>query len=266
MNESDKSKDQGNKIVELNKSQFKRVAHKYFDSSVHSNTEDLEFIIEIIKPQAEWKCLDIATGAGHLAVALSPHVESIIASDITQEMLDQTQKLVSGKGITNVFTKIVDVHEIPFPDNSFDFVGCRIAAHHFHDLDHAIYEMIRVLKSGGTFYIQDTLGLEDEWFNNLFNHIEKLRDPSHFRDRTAAEWISLIEKHHVDVMKFFKRKKIWYFKEWTDRMNTSEDNKQEILKLFEETYENISKNLRLRKTDDDWLLEPFNGYFVCIKQ
>ena len=47
------------------------------------------------------------------------------------------------------------VEDLPFADGSFDVVVCRIAAHHFTDLEKAVAEMARV--ANRLVVIEDTL-------------------------------------------------------------------------------------------------------------
>ena len=70
-------------------SQFGRAAADYATSSVHAQGESLARIVELTAPKKTWEALDVATGAGHTAAIFAPHVASMIASDITDEMLHQ---------------------------------------------------------------------------------------------------------------------------------------------------------------------------------
>ncbi len=75
--------------------------------------------------------LDVATGGGHVAYTFAPHVERVWASDITQEMLDMVKKEAAKRGLANVRTTYAKAEALPFEDESFDLVTCRIAPHHF---------------------------------------------------------------------------------------------------------------------------------------
>ena len=82
-------------------------------------------------PQPDWHVLDVATGAGHTALAFAPLVARVVASDITGEMLAEAAKLAGARGLANVETAHAEAGNLPFPDASFDLVTCRLAAHHF---------------------------------------------------------------------------------------------------------------------------------------
>ncbi len=55
-----------------------------------------------------------------------------------------------------VASVIHDVHELPFPDHSFDVVTLQAASRHLQ-LDKVLPEILRVLKPGGNFYHCDML-------------------------------------------------------------------------------------------------------------
>ena len=69
------------------RSKFGPAAADYAASDVHAKGESLARIVELVAPQKAWAALDVATGAGHAAAVFAPHVASVIASDITDEML-----------------------------------------------------------------------------------------------------------------------------------------------------------------------------------
>ena len=66
--------------------QFGAHAAAYSTSTVHAKGASLARLVELVKPQPDWRALDIATGSGHTAAAFAPHVSRVTASDITGEM------------------------------------------------------------------------------------------------------------------------------------------------------------------------------------
>ena len=101
--------------------------------------------------------LDVATGAGHTALAFAPHVAKVTATDITEEMLGETRKLAKARGLTNVKALTAKAEDLPFPDANFDLVVCRLAAHHFRKIGGFVSEAFRVLMPGGMIGIVDNV-------------------------------------------------------------------------------------------------------------
>ena len=128
------------------RSQFGVAAADYATSEVHAKGESLARIVELAAPQTTWHVLDVATGAGHMAAAFAPHVASVVASDITKEMLTEAGKLAASRNLLNMTTATAEAGSLPFADETFDLVCCRLAAHHFPSLERFVSEVRRVLK------------------------------------------------------------------------------------------------------------------------
>ncbi len=81
---------------------------------------------------------------------------------------------------------ICRAESLPFADDAFDVVACRTAAHHFAGSAAAVREMARVRNE--RVLVVDTvfMGVEVE-------EAEALRDPSHVRNYTEAEWRQFLE-------------------------------------------------------------------------
>ena len=92
--------------------QFGANAAAYATSAVHAKGASLARLVELVKPGADWSALDIATGAGHTALAFAPHVREVIASDLTPEMLEEAAKLAASKGFANMTTAAADAERL----------------------------------------------------------------------------------------------------------------------------------------------------------
>ena len=173
---------------ELVQEQFSRNAQKYVQSQSHAKGGDLQAMIEWIKPQQNWRVLDIATGGGHIAKTLSPHVQTVVATDLTRGMLEAAAQFHRESGCGNLLHVVADAENLPFLDESFDAVTCRIAPHHFPRPDLFVQEVARVLKKGGTFLLIDNVAPEEAELGHYMNTVEKLRDQSHVRCLSVNEW------------------------------------------------------------------------------
>ena len=183
--------------------QFGAHAAAYATSTVHAKGASLGRLVELVQPQPSWQALDVATGAGHTAAAFAPHVGRVIASDLTEEMLQEAAKLAKAKGLANMETARADAEALPFDDARFDLVTCRIAPHHFPDVPTFVAEVWRMLKPGGTFALVDNIAPDAEstpGFSSAelrdaaltYNAFEKIRDPSHGRCLGMAEWSEVL--------------------------------------------------------------------------
>ena len=215
----------------LVQSQFGTHAANYVASRSHATGASLARMIELLQPRKDWRVLDVATGAGHMALMLAPLVHEAIASDLTPQMLEQTRKLAVDRGITNLAVEQAEAESLPFGDARFDLVTCRLAAHHFDDVIRFVSEVFRVLKPGGVFGLVDNVSPEGA-ANAAYNAFEKLRDPSHGYCLTLNAWKSAITQQGFQVMHFETIEKPMDFEAWTDQMSVTAPVKAELRAMF----------------------------------
>ncbi len=223
--------------------QFGPSAKAYAECEVHRSGASLARLIELVVPQAHWLALDIATGAGHTALAFAPHVAHVIASDITAEMLSETAKLAAARGFANVSTATANAHELPFEASRFDLVTCRLAAHHFSDMGRFINKAHVVLRPGGMLAIVDNVPPDQESVPELsaadvpavadaYNEFEKLRDPSHARALSIGEWTSLLRTAGFEVLGYDLLEKEMAFRPWVERMRCAPETVDQLMQTL----------------------------------
>ncbi len=167
---------------------FAERAAFYTTSTVHADPAGLARLVALAAPRPDWTALDIATGTGHTALALAPHVNTVIGIDLTQEMLSEAERLRAERAAGNVVFRVGDAHRLPFGDASFDLVTCRRAAHHFSDIGLAMNEIVRVLRPGGRLIVDDRSVPEDDFADRCLNQLDWYHDESHVREYRPSEW------------------------------------------------------------------------------
>jgi ubiquinone/menaquinone biosynthesis C-methylase UbiE len=210
-------------IKSLVQKQFGRTADKYVTSETHAKSSDLALLVEWLAPDSKWTTLDVATGGGHVAKALSPYVQTVFASDLTKTMLETAQKHLQDSECKNIHYVLADAEAMPFLDETFDAVTCRIAAHHFPNPQKFIDETSRVLKQNGYFVLIDNVAPEDVALSDYQNTFEKIRDPSHVRCPSISEWTSLLKSAGFELKNARTTKKTFQFDSWARRMVQSEE-------------------------------------------
>ncbi len=198
---------------ELSRRQFSAHAERYVTSRDHQSSDSLDRLVALAAPRPEWSVLDIATGGGHTALALAPHVREVVASDLTREMLSAAERFIREKGATNVSFREADACTLPFADAAFDLVTCRVAPHHFADVGRFVRECARVVKPGGRVIVIDNLAPDDPDAAAHFNAIEKTRDPSHQRAYNEAEWVAFFRDAglRVERVEHFRKRREFDF-------------------------------------------------------
>ena len=107
-------------------------AELYRTSEAHREGEDLDLIVEWAAEASGRRALDVATGGGHVARRLREAGFDVFSSDPAAGMQPDVE---------------ARAEQLPFEDGSFDVVACRVAAHHFDEVDRAVAEMSRVSSS-----------------------------------------------------------------------------------------------------------------------
>lgn len=116
---------------------------KHKENSTNVNPAELERMADLIGSNIG-KALDVATGSGQTAIKMAEHAGKVIAIDFTPELLEGARVLSHSKNLSNIEFIPMDVHQMDFPDESFDVVTCMFAPHHFADINTAWQVLPRV--------------------------------------------------------------------------------------------------------------------------
>lgn len=108
-------------------------------------------IIAQIRPSGNDHVLDIAAGTGEPGLSIAGMLNGgrVIITDLAEDMIAIAKENAATRNLRNVETMVCDVCELPFDDNSFDAISCRMGFMFFPDMQLAAKEMARVLKPGG---------------------------------------------------------------------------------------------------------------------
>ena len=96
------------------------------------------------------RVLDIATGTADLAVAArNAGAAKIVAADFSLRMLASARPKIEPRDNSPFLLAAADGLQMPFHDNCFDAVVTGFSLRNVGDLDHFLWEMARVTRSGG---------------------------------------------------------------------------------------------------------------------
>jgi SAM-dependent methyltransferase len=183
-------------------------ADLYRTSAVHVQGPDLDLMVEWAAAGAS--ALDVASGGGHVARRLREAGLEVVSADPAPGMNPD----------------VVCVAEaLPFPDDSFDVVACRRAAHHFSDASKALGEMARV--SRGLVLLQDAVWVSDE-----VEEAERLRDPSHVAHLPEQTWRELFELHRLELAAVARFEERLDFDSWFARTGCAGETTARVRELL----------------------------------
>jgi ubiquinone/menaquinone biosynthesis C-methylase UbiE len=108
-------------------------------------------MLSMLEVEEDGAYLDVASGTGEpgLTIAgLAPR-GSVVLTDLAAGMLHVARKSADRRGLSNVEVREASADNLPFDDESFDGVSCRLGLMFFPDVGAAVSEMVRVLRPGG---------------------------------------------------------------------------------------------------------------------
>jgi SAM-dependent methyltransferase len=168
-------------------------AELYRRSEAHREGADLDQLVEWAAGART--ALDVATGGGHVARRLREAGLEVVTSDPSPGMRPDV---------------ICRAESLPFAEESFDVVACRVAAHHFEDVAAALGEMARVAR-------ESVLVVDNLYLGEREEEADRVRDPSHVRNYTEDEWRGLFEASGLHVAELARFDKPIEVAPWLER-------------------------------------------------
>ncbi|MFC6991342.1 class I SAM-dependent methyltransferase [Haladaptatus sp. GCM10025707] len=126
-----------------------------------------------------------------------------------------------------------DAEGLPFPDDTFDAVSCRIAAHHFPDPATFVAEVARVLAPGGVFVLEDNVAPDDEVLAEFLNRVERLRDPTHVESYSEQRWRDWLDDAGFVVEETAWVRRTLEFDSWVERIGVPQARLDELQAAFD---------------------------------
>lgn len=232
--------------------QFGRRAAFYTQSRFHMSGDTLDILVDWGRPSDHHRVLDIATGAGFTGFAFARHAASVVAYDLTREMLQQAVGIAGQRGLKNVWCVQGPAERLPFRDGAFDICTCRTASHHFYDVPAFLRESHRVLKPGGLLLMADTATGEDPDIDRWEHETELLRDPSHVRNYAPSEWLRMIGVSGLTPLRadMALRTELG-FNDWVERSGNPPDVVVQLRARFLSAPAAVTRAFRIRPDGDD---------------
>ena len=183
-------------------------AEAYRESEAHREGPDLDVLVEWAAGART--ALDVATGGGHVARRLREAGIEVVTSDPAPGMQPDV---------------VNRAEELPFADSSFDVVACRVAAHHFEDVQAAVGEMARVAR-------EQVLVVDNLFISDTAEEAERVRDPSHVRNYSEDEWRACFAAAGLGVEEVRRFAKPIELEPWLARAGSRGDEAERVRELL----------------------------------
>jgi len=220
------------------KERFGRRSGAYSKSSILSDKDHLNLIVDLTAPGGSDKVLDVATGNGFLAFEFAKRVSgaNVTGCDMTRDMLLTAERIQGERGIDNLDFRVMDAESLEFEDESFDIVSCRFAFHHFTEK------------------------------SEYHNRIEQLRDPSHIRLYSEPELAGMLQDAGLKVLHARNWDADFYFDEWIKIADPGEEIAREVRRMMADSVEEDKFGLRVRFDDDGRLLFTYSTVILVAEK
>ncbi|OBR75486.1 SAM-dependent methyltransferase [Xanthomonas arboricola] len=202
--------------------QFGPQAQAYLHSDVHAQGAEFAELRAGLQGHCNGRLLDLGCGAGHVSFQLTPLMAEVVAYDLSADMLEVVAATAAERGLTQVRTMQGAAERLPFETGSIDAVVSRYSAHHWSDLGQALREVRRVLRPGGIAAFVDVVAPGLPLLDTHLQAIELLRDTSHVRDYSVAQWLQTLGDAGLQVQRHHCQRLQLDYLSWVDRMRTPE--------------------------------------------
>jgi SAM-dependent methyltransferase len=188
-------------------------AEAYRESQEQREGWDLDLIVEWAAGAGTG--LDVASGGGHVTRRLREAGIEVVSSDRAPGMAPDV---------------VCPAEDLPFADASFDVVACRLAAHHFQNIQAGVGEMARV--ASDLVLVVDNLRMSE-----ADEEANRVRDPSHVRNYSEEEWHALFAGAGLDVVEGRTRERRIELEPWLERTGCTGEDAARVRELVAERIE-----------------------------
>jgi ubiquinone/menaquinone biosynthesis C-methylase UbiE len=247
--------------------QFTKTAEAFSAYAVRDTPEILTEKVEFAKPQSTDLALDVACGPGTLVLGLAPRVRFARGIDLTQELLRRARAFQVQQKVVNAWFDRGDAEQLPYRDASFDLVTCQCAIHHMSKPELALKEMVRVLKPEGRLMVIDPLAPESDAKFELYNRIEKIRDPSHTQSLRLTTFLALFDQYGLKVARQTIKRRPRSFHQWMLRAGLEPPHKryQEARRLMEDSIPGNLAGFSPQLDGEDIRIVHHEGMFLLTR-
>ena len=229
----------------------------YAESKVHIRDDSLDSVQRLTGPDFlegttpyRW-AVDIGTGAGFTAFAMTEVSERVVATDITQPMLRQAKRIGGERELGNLSLSQNAAESLPFSDGSLDLITCRVAAHHFRDFEAALNEARRTLRSGGSLVIADSIAPGGRRRRRVDERHRAAQGFSHIENRKISVITGMLADRGFEVVGSEHERVYLWFNDWVLRTKVSESEVAALRREFQEATPEVTEAFQVGELEED---------------
>lgn len=198
--------------------------------------------------------LEVGSGPGQAVIQLAQSgAKRVVGVDLSPGMLEHAEYLrlsngAQGQAVQADF-RLASAQQLPFQDERFDVVVCRLLLHHLREPERALREFWRVLRPGGVLLLADILGSDDPVKRATHNVIESARNPTHVGIHPAESYRRMLTEAGFALEKEEIRHLERRADDWLDMIVAPEEVREKVLDMLEASIETDAAGLEVRKEE-----------------
>jgi len=236
------------------KEHFEKVADEWNNKVWAKDKDFASAIVDYADLRGDEIALYVGVGTGEIATRFN--VEVMTGIDVSKNMLSQNKVLKKYRLVVG------DVNDIPYLNDTFDFVFARNLLKHIPSPTKAINEMKRVTKKGGKIMTAESCVVykcDKEYPNFCVRTVE----PNHFSFQTHDEIIDFYKNNQfskINSMTFIYRSK--WLKKWIKSSKASKSVHYAILDKYKSANPDFLNRQNVYFTDDSDIESDIYWSFV----
>jgi SAM-dependent methyltransferase len=110
-----------------------------------------ELMLDLAGVREGTRVVDIAAGSGGQSIAAARRGATVLATDISSNILDEAAEAARAADVTTITTRVVDAEELDVEPGSFDAAISRLGLMYMPDKPRALAQARRALREGGRY-------------------------------------------------------------------------------------------------------------------
>jgi ubiquinone/menaquinone biosynthesis C-methylase UbiE/broad specificity phosphatase PhoE len=248
---------------------YNRVAAGDLDRKREDDRQRIRHLLNFAKLPPDLRILDIGTGIGLLPVMLAEDgAKSVVGIDVSPQMLEQAEYLRLSRSTdasSRVSYRLAPAHALPFHEETFDAVTCRLVLNHARRPERLIREIVRVLRPGGVLILAELLSVDNPVKRATQNAIEERRNPSHVAARGVEQYNKLL----TDAGLVIEAKETVSFEreleEWLTAYHTDRGDAAIVREMIEAGLETDAAGIHAKRQGNTLVFEQRTYYLRAVK-
>ncbi|MEX1019450.1 MAG: methyltransferase domain-containing protein [Litorilinea sp.] len=248
---------------------YNRVSKVVGEQKRESDIKRVHHLVNFAKLPADQQILDIGTGLGVLPLVLAEEgAHTVVGIDVSPGMLEQAEyhRLRSGSQAgERVSFRLAAAQALPFHDERFGAVFCRLLLNHTQKPEQVIHEAVRVLRPGGVFILADMLSVDNAVKRATQNAIEEKRNPAHVAARNAEQYAKMLEDAGLVIEAqesvSFERE----LEEWLSAFDVDRADRAIVREMIEAGIETDAAGMNARRQGDTVVFVQRMYYLRALK-